>query len=59
VADHIVEEKVLVECKATQTLDPVVEARVINYLKVSGLQVALIPNFGQSRLQFKRMVFQR
>lgn len=33
------------------------EAQVINYLKVSRLNKALLINFGTPRLQFKRFVY--
>ena len=46
VADVIVEGKVLVELKSASALHPWNEAQVLNYLRVSSLEVALLMNFG-------------
>ena len=53
-ADLLVEEKVLVELKAVKALAPEHEAQVINYLNATGIQVGLLINFGNPRLEFKR-----
>ena len=55
IADFVVDGKVIVELKAVTNLDSVSEAQLINYLKVSGLQVGLLINFGQTSLQIKRL----
>ena len=54
-ADIVVDKKVIVEIKATDKYVPLFEAQLLNYLKVSGLEVGLILNFGPS-VQVKRMV---
>jgi GxxExxY protein len=46
--DLIVEGKVIVEIKAQQQVHPAHEMQLTNYLKVSGLQVGLLLNFGSS-----------
>ena len=46
---------VIVELKAVSALDSLFEAQVINYLRATGLQVALLINFGQKDLQIKRL----
>ena len=56
VADLIVEERVLLECKAVANLDAVHDAQVLNYLKATGIRVGLLLNFGRTKLQFKRLV---
>ncbi len=56
VADLVVEGLVLVEVKATLHDDPVFSAVVINYLRATGLPVALLLNFGRPRLHVKRLV---
>ncbi|MFH0881434.1 MAG: GxxExxY protein [bacterium] len=53
-ADLIVAEKVLVELKSVKNLLPEHSAQVINYLKVIGLQVGLLINFGSPILEYKR-----
>lgn len=56
VADLIVSGSVLLEIKATKSIDEVHQAQLLNYLKVTGLDVGLILNFGTSKLGIKRMV---
>ncbi len=54
-ADIMVDDKVIVEIKATKRLVEENEAQLLNYLKAAGLGVGLIINFGPS-VQVKRMV---
>lgn len=49
--DLVVENKVIVECKATTEYNPVFEAQALTYLRVSGLKLALIINFGELLLK--------
>ena len=56
-ADFICFEKVIVELKALKQLSGLEKAQVINYLKASGLNRALLINFGASKLQYKRLVY--
>ena len=55
-ADFLVEDKVLVELKATTQLDKINHAQVINYLTAYQLEVGLLINFGEISLKFKRFV---
>ncbi|MEM7034059.1 MAG: GxxExxY protein [Chloroflexota bacterium] len=55
-ADFLVEDKVVVELKATQRLVPVDEAQLLNYLKVTRYRIGLLLNFGTSSLEHKRRV---
>jgi GxxExxY protein len=57
-ADIIVDGKVIVELKAIQRLDKVHEAQVINYLKATGIEIALLLNFGP-KPEFKRIIFNK
>ena len=54
-ADLFVEEKVIVELKAVSSLTDVHKAQVINYLKATGIPVGLLVNFGNPKLEFRRL----
>jgi GxxExxY protein len=43
--DFLVEDKVVVEVKAVDKLEPIHEAQIISYLKLSGCKVGLLINF--------------
>ncbi len=55
-ADFVCFGTVIVELKALQHLSGAEEAQIINYLKASSLQKAILFNFGTSSLQHKRLV---
>ncbi|MBN2035773.1 MAG: GxxExxY protein [Chitinispirillaceae bacterium] len=57
-ADIVVNDAVIVELKAVKMLLPEQEAQVINYLKATGIEVALLLNFGR-RPEFKRFVLEK
>lgn len=54
--DFIVDGKVVVEIKKADSIDKVHIAQVVSYLKVLGLRLGLILNFGGSKLQIKRVI---
>jgi len=54
--DFIVEGKVLVELKAIKRLSENDYSQVLNYLKATGLLLALLINFGAQSLEFKRII---
>jgi GxxExxY protein len=57
-ADIIVEKKIILELKAINTISTFHHAQLINYLKVTGIKVGYILNFGYvGGLQYKRLVF--
>lgn len=43
--DLLVEESVIVELKAVESLTPLHKAQLLSYLKLSGLQLGLLINF--------------
>ena len=57
-ADLVVNDRVLIELKAVQNLDKSHEAQVMNYLRATALEIALLLNFGGSKPQFRRIVFE-
>ena len=57
-ADLLIEDKVLVELKAAKAIAPEHQAQVINYLKATGIEVGLLINFGNPRLEYKRFTRQ-
>lgn len=52
--DIIVEGRLILELKATQTLSIANEVQLVNYLTSTGIDDGLLINFGSDRLQFKR-----
>ena len=56
IADFVAYGKIIVELKALDRLTEREEAQVINYLKASGLEVAVLINFGAPSLEWKRIV---
>ena len=54
VADMVVEDRIILELKATQSLVQAHEVQVVNYLTATGLEIGLLLNFGSDRLEFKR-----
>ena len=55
-ADFVAFGKIIVELKALDKLTSREESQVINYLKASGLKVAVLINFGATSLEWKRIV---
>jgi GxxExxY protein len=49
--DLFVERKVIVECKAVETLHPVFAAQLQTYLKFSGCKLGLLINFHELHLK--------
>ena len=54
-ADFLVENKISVELKAVISLEPVHLAQAINYLEAYNLEVGLLINFGNTKLEFHRV----
>jgi GxxExxY protein len=53
-ADLFVEEAVIVELKAVSTLIRIHEVQLVNYLKATGIDVGLLLNFGEERVEVRR-----
>ena len=58
-ADFICFGSVVVELKALPKLAGLEEAQILNYLKIAGLEIGLLLNFGTESLQYRRFVFSK
>jgi GxxExxY protein len=54
-ADIFVENKVIVELKAVKSIVSEHQAQIINYLNATGIEVGLLINFGNPKLEYKRL----
>lgn len=59
VPDLIVCGLIIVEVKAVEEFGPRDLGQLLNYLKITGLEVGLLINFKKQRLEFKRVVNDR
>ncbi|MBK9731143.1 MAG: GxxExxY protein [Chitinophagaceae bacterium] len=57
--DFFVESKIMVELKALTQLEKVHLAQALNYLEAYKMEIGLLINFGNTRLEFKRLTLQR
>jgi GxxExxY protein len=55
-ADYVCVERVIVELKAVSKLTHVEYAQVLNYLKTTGLELALLFDFGAPSLEWIRLI---
>ena len=46
--------EVIVELTAAKAIAPEHQAQIINYLKATGIEVGLLINFGNPKLEYKR-----
>jgi len=56
VADILVEDRIVLELKAVQSLTKAHEAQLLNYLKASGKRVGLLVNFVHPKAEIRRFV---
>ena len=55
-ADIVVEDKVILELKAIETLQKIHEAQLLNYLKATKYKAGLLVNFKHPKAEIKRFV---
>lgn len=55
-ADILVNQQIVIETKAVQSLNEIHQAQLLNYLKASRLPLGLLINFGSPKVQIKRML---
>ncbi len=56
-ADIIVEDKIILELKAAESLCEEHEAQLLNYLRATSIEVGFLFNFGK-KPEFKRKIFE-
>jgi len=56
ILDAEVDGKIILEYKAVSELIPFHEQQALSYLKATGLPLAIVINFGSSRVQHRRIV---
>ncbi len=55
-ADILVENKVILELKTVEQITDIHKAQALNYLKATGLRLAIILNFHSQSLQYERII---
>ncbi|TRX71989.1 GxxExxY protein [Carboxylicivirga sp. M1479] len=55
-ADFVCYDEIIIELKAVSELTDEHMAQVINYLKITGKKLALLVNFGNESLEYKRVI---
>jgi GxxExxY protein len=54
--DFVIDEKIIVELKAVNTLNDLYKQQVVSYLKATGYNLGLLINFGSLQLQHVRII---
>ena len=57
--DLVVDDKIIVELKSVSHILPVHEVQLVNYLKATGLEIGLLINFAEKRVQVRRKIQSR
>ena len=55
-ADMVVENKVILELKAVESIHKIHEAQLLNYLKATGFKIGLLVNFRHPKAEVKRLI---
>jgi GxxExxY protein len=55
IADIVVEDSIILELKSQDAITNANRAQTLNYLKATGYKLAIILNFGKTRLQSERL----
>ena len=56
IADFVCYDKIIVELKAVDDMIPKYYAQTLNYMKITGFKLGLLANFGNTKLDVKRIV---
>ena len=55
--DIVVENEIILEIKSQDRIIDANKAQTLNYLKTTGLKLAIILNFGKTKLDYERLVY--
>jgi GxxExxY protein len=55
-ADLLVEDQVIIELKTVDKIEKIHEAKLLNYLKATGIKVGLLINFKSMKADIKQLV---
>ena len=55
-ADILVEDRIILELETVEKITDIHRAQALNYLKATGLKLAIILNFGTKSLEYERLV---
>lgn len=56
-ADILVGDQIILELKAVDKITEAHKAQALNYLKATGLKLAIILNFGKKGLEYERLAY--
>ena len=56
IAGILVEDQIILELKAQDKIIDIHKAQTLNYLRATNLRLAILLNFGKSRLEHERLV---
>jgi GxxExxY protein len=56
IADILIENRIILELKSQDKVSDVRKSQTLNYLKATGLKLALLINFGKRKLEYERLV---
>ncbi len=57
IADILVEDKIILELKCVEAIANIHRAQVLNYLKATDKELAIILNFAKEKLEYERLIF--
>lgn len=55
-ADLVIDAKIIIEIKGISRLNSAHNAQALHYLAATGLELAILINFGMSSLEYRRVV---
>ncbi len=55
-ADILIEDKIIVELKTSESISDAYRAQIINYIKATGIELGILINFGTKKLEYERFV---